>query len=140
LCSACETKMSTGCELKSCRECDYDLCVDCYDVEQSDCDCAHGLVSFIVGTSPSVVKFFCSLCDSQIPDGVELQSCRECDFEVCKECFDNEWYHEISGGRDFCQKDFLKLSSLEKEQFVKIETKNDMGGLDQNSYFEDEEE
>jgi hypothetical protein len=115
----------------ACDECECDLFLLS---QHQDCAKGHGLVSSVVGSSAQTT---CFLCDQQVLSGLVVHSCRElCVFDVCKECYDNEWWHG-SGGRDYCRKDFLRLAEQEKINFVKVETKTNIGA-DMNDYFGEE--
>jgi hypothetical protein len=107
-----------------------------------NCVGGHGLVNTVVTCdSNNESTLFCSFCDQLVYSGNEVQSCRLCDFDVCKKCYEAEWWHESSGSRDYCKKDFIELTTEEeKAKFIKMKSKESMGVDDMNEYFGEEEQ
>ena len=62
---------------------------------QTKCPEGHGLIPFESETD----NFVCSVCECEFPMGTVLYGCRNCDYDLCRECLAHTVFH--AGGKDF---------------------------------------
>ena len=62
---------------------------------QTKCPEGHDLTPFESETD----NFVCSVCECEFPMGTVLYGCRNCDYDLCRECLAHTVFH--AGGKDF---------------------------------------
>ena len=79
-----------------------------------------------------------SECDSEETDSDGIGFRAFCDVSQATITF-GDWYHKKGEDFDLCEKEYQKLSDAEKEQFVKVDTPEDLG-QDLGEYVGDEDD
>jgi hypothetical protein len=96
-CDECHKYVSNGSILYGCRVCNYDVCSDCRQVEvqslikkrifqahpERNCLERHGLKPFLQSDN----RYKCNICSNKVSNGSIIYACRECNYDVCSECW-----------------------------------------------------